>query len=107
MNLLELDEKCIIALECTPQHQVVVKCWFDKRATCKAFKIFDLILMWDKAKEKPDSHTKFQRLWIGPYKIAKILGENTFRLGTLDGEFLPFLVNGQFLKHYFEALKFL
>ena len=94
MNLLELEERQVTALEHTTQHQAVVKRWFDKRVIVKVF---------DKAKEKPSNHTKFQRFWIGPYQIAEIVGENTFRLGTLDGYFLPFLFNGQFLKHYFEA----
>jgi hypothetical protein len=103
MNLLELDDKRVTALEHTTQHQAVVKHWCDKKSTVKAFRISDLVLMWDKEKEKPDSHTKFQRLWIGPYQIAEILGENTFRLATLDGEYLPLPINGQFLKHYFQA----
>ena len=103
MNLLELDEKCVATLEHTSQHQDVVKKWFEKRATFKAFRISDLVLMWDNTKERLGNHTKFQRLWIGPYQIVEILVENTFRLGTLDGEYLPLPVNGQFLKHHFQA----
>ena len=103
MNLLELDEKCVVALEHTAQHHVIVKWWFEKRATIKAFRISDLVLMWDKVREKLGSHTKIQCLWIGPYQIVEILVENTFRLGTLDGEFLLFPINGKFLKHYFKS----
>lgn len=54
-------------------------------------------------KEKSGSHNKFQCLWIGPYQIMEILGENTFRLSSLQGELVPLLVNGKFMKHYFEA----
>ena len=102
MNLLEMDEKQIAALEHMAKHQVVVKIWFNKRAMIKSFRISDLVLLWDKVKEKPGSHTKFQCLWVGPYQIAEILGENTFRLSSLLGEFIPLPINGQFLKHYFE-----
>ena len=83
MNLLEMDEKRIAALEHMAKHQAVVKRWFDKRAKIKSFRISDLVLLWDKAKEKPGSHTKFQRLWTGPYQITEILEENAFRLSSL------------------------
>ena len=87
------------------KHQAVIKRWFNKRAMIKSFSISNLVLLWDKAKQKLGSHTKFQCLWTGPYQIAEILGENTFRLSSLQGKFLPFPVNGQFLKYYFEAEK--
>ena len=83
MNLLEMDEKWTTALEHMDKHQAIIKRWFKKRAMIKSFKIFDLVLLWDKVKEKPGNHTKFQCLWIGPYRIMKILGENTFRLSSL------------------------
>ena len=47
MNLLDMDEKWTTALEHMDKHQFVVKRWFDKRATIKSFKIFDLFLLWD------------------------------------------------------------
>lgn len=84
------------------KNQVVVKRWFDERAKVKAFWISDLVLLWDKAKEKKGDHHKFERLWLGPYQIAEILGENTFRLSSLTGELVPLPINGQFLKHYFD-----
>ena len=62
MNLLEMDKKQIVALEYMDKHQFFVKRWFDKRATIKSFRIFDLGLLCDKAKEKLGSHTKFQHL---------------------------------------------
>ena len=103
MNFLELDEKCMASFKNISQHQDIIKCQFDKRTTFKAFSISDLVLMWVKVKEKLGTNTKFEHLWIGPYQITKILGENTFRLGTLDEELVPFSVNRRFFKHYFEA----
>ena len=85
------------------KHQVFMKRWFDKRAMIKSFKISNLVLLWDKVKEKLGSHTKLELLWTGHYQIAKILRENTFRLSSLQGESVPFLVNGKFLKHYIET----
>jgi hypothetical protein len=46
----------------------------------------DLVLMWDKKKEKPGKHGKFDSLWLGPYKIEDVVGENYFYLNHLDGE---------------------
>lgn len=67
MNLLEMDEKWIATLEHMAKHQVVVKRWFEERAKIKSFRISNLVLLWDKAKENLGNHTKFQHLWIGPY----------------------------------------
>ncbi|XP_059070306.1 uncharacterized protein LOC131859992 [Cryptomeria japonica] len=52
LNLLKLDEKRINTLQHFTKHQAIVKRWFDKRAKVKAFQISDLVLLWDKAKEK-------------------------------------------------------
>ena len=89
INLLEMDEKQGVSLENMAKHQAIIQRWFNKETTIKSFRIFDLVLLWDKAKEKIGSHTKFQCLWIGPYQIAKILGENTFRLSSLQGNLFP------------------
>ena len=83
MNLLEMDEKQIATLEHMAKHQAIVKRWFNKRAMIKSFRNFDLVLLWDKVKEKLGNHTKFQCLWIGPYQIMEILKEKTFRLNSL------------------------
>jgi len=62
-----------------------------------------LVLYWDKAHERKGEHGKFDKLWMGPYQIYEILGDNTYRLKSLTGEELPLPINGQFLKHYFQA----
>ena len=65
MNHLEMDEKWIATLEHMAKHQAIVKRWFDKRATIKSFRISNLFVLWDKAKENLGSHTKCQKSWIG------------------------------------------
>lgn len=92
-----------MALQQFFKHQAVVKWWFEKRAKIKAFRISDLVLLWDKAGEKKGNHQKFDKLWLGPYQIAEILGGNAFILNTLTGEPVSLPVNGKFLKHYFES----
>ena len=100
---MHLEEKRDEALENLVKHQAVVKRWFDKQAKIKSFRISDLVLYWDKAHEKKGDHDKFDKLWLGPYQISEILGDNAFRLRTLTGEDVPLPVNGQFLKHYFQS----
>jgi len=67
----------------------------------KDFKIGDLVLKWDKAHEEKGKHSKFQRMWLGPFQIVEIIGPSTFMLKELarKREYLP--VNGKILKEYF------
>ena len=79
-----------------------VKNTFDRKTKIGMFKIGDLVLKWDAARQNKGQHGKFDALWIGPYIIAEVYHNNTFVLHHLDGEILaggPF--NGRFLKIYF------
>lgn len=58
------------------------------------------VLLWNKAKEKPSMHTKFEALWIGPYQIEKVIGFNSYIIKDFDGNVLKLLVNGHHLKHF-------
>jgi hypothetical protein len=62
------------------------------------------VLLWDKKKEKPGSHGKFNSLCIGPYIIQDVAGKNSFILSRLDGEKLTLPVNGQLLKLFFNEV---
>jgi hypothetical protein len=46
------------------------------------------VLLWNKAKEKPLMHTKFESLWVGPYIIEKITGFNYYMLKDMKGKML-------------------
>jgi hypothetical protein len=67
----------------------------------RSFKKGDLVLMWDKIREKHGIHQKFDSLWLGPYTIEEISGLESFYLSTLEGRRIPLPVNGSLLKHYF------
>lgn len=101
-QLLYLEEKRDNAIDNFAKHQEVVKRWFDRRAKVKAFHISDIVFCWDKAHERKGEHDKFDNLWLDPFQISEILGENAFRLRTLTGKDVPLPVNGQFLKHYLQ-----
>ena len=65
------------------------------------FAVGDLILKCDARKEEKGKHRKFENLWIGPFSVIKILGNNTFVLQNLKGEEIAGPVNGRFLKHFY------
>lgn len=65
------------------------------------FQVGDLVLKWDALKDKKGNHGKFDALWVGPFIISQIQGNNTFMLQSMEGEAVfngP--VNGWFLKIY-------
>ena len=61
----------------------------------------DMVLLWDKRREKPGKHGKFDSLWMGPYIIHDVVGDNSFYLSDMDGEKQSLPVNGQILKLFF------
>ena len=58
-------------------------------------------MKWDKAHEEKGKHTKFQKMWLGPFQIVEVIGPSTFVLHDLAGRRDSFPVNGQILKLYF------
>ena len=74
---------------------------FDHKEKERDFTEVDLVLLWDKRREKPGMHKKLDGLWTGPYKIMGQAGTNSFNLTTLEGEALKLPVNAIHIKHYF------
>jgi hypothetical protein len=46
--------------------------------------------------------SKFQKLWLGPFKIAFVLGTNSYILKYLQEQLSSYNNNGSHLKHYVE-----
>jgi hypothetical protein len=67
----------------------------------KNFHKGELVLLWNKTKEKPSMHMKFEALWIEPYVVEKILGFKYYMLQDMKGKRLMILVNGKHLKGFF------
>ena len=63
--------------------------------------IGDLVLKWDKAHEEKGKHTKFQKMWLGPFQIAKKIGSYTFILQDLTRKRESLPINGLVLKKLF------
>ena len=101
-TLIKLKEERIKAKEKFHTHQQRIKRWFDKHiAGDKQFQIGDLVLKWDKASEAKGKHSKFQKLWLGPYEIAEKISDATYRLQSLQGDLENLPVNASILKRYF------
>jgi len=61
-------------------HQSNVEEVFDKKYKKDDFEIVYIVLRWDARREEKSKHGKFDNLWFGPFKIAKIFNNNTFVL---------------------------
>jgi hypothetical protein len=46
--------------------------------------------------------SKFQNLWLGPFKITFVLGTNSYILKDLQERLFSYNTNGSHLKHYVE-----
>jgi hypothetical protein len=60
------------------------------------------VLFWDVAHDENGNHSKFQKLWLGPYKIIYVIGNNSYLLKDMEDNFFSFTTNGSHLKHYVE-----
>ena len=76
---------------------------FDRMEIQRDFKEGSEVLLWDKRREKPGMHQKFNSLWLGTYKIVEFFGLDSFYLSMTDGRSMPLPVNGSLLKHYFQG----
>ena len=78
-QILKLEEEREKAKQTHAHHQQIIKASFDSiYVTLKNFQIGDLVLKWDKAHEEKGKHTKFQKLWLGPFQIIEEIGSSTF-----------------------------
>ena len=100
-QIIELDEARRVALDQSLRHQESIKDTFDKSAKPRSFQVGDTVLLWDKRREKPGKHGKFDSLWKGPFIIRNTAGTNSFFLNTMDGETLSLPMNGQHLKPFY------
>jgi hypothetical protein len=81
-QLMELDETRRMAFNQMEKNQEKVKGTFDRKVRQRNFKKGDQVLMWDKRREKPGMHQKFDSIWLGPYKIEEIFEPYSFYLST-------------------------
>jgi hypothetical protein len=82
--LLALEEKRMFSLDNIKRRQQTVKKYFNKSVKTVKFKVNEKVLMWDSAHANRGRHSKFQKLWLGPFKITFVLGTNSYILKYLQ-----------------------
>jgi hypothetical protein len=70
-QLLKLEEEQRKSLNRTSQGQESIKIYFDQITTVNNFHKGELVLLWNKAKEKQSMPTKFEAFYIGPYIVRR------------------------------------
>ena len=101
-QILKLEEDREKGKDIHEKHQQLVKYSLDSNSTSsKKNSIGDLVLKWDKAHEYKGKHTKFQKMWLGPFQIAEKIGSYTLILQDLTGKRESLPVNGLVLKKFF------
>jgi hypothetical protein len=92
----------MFSLENIKRRQQTVKKYFNKRAKVVKFKVNEKDLLWDSAHADKGRHSKFQKLWLGPFKITCVLDANSYLLKDLEDRLFSYSTNGSHLKHYVE-----
>jgi hypothetical protein len=102
-SLLDLEEQRMFALDNIKRRQQTVKRYFNKSAKAVKFKVNEKVLLWDSTHVDRGRHSKFQKLWLGPFKIAFVLGANSYILKDLEEQLFSYSTNGSHLIHYVES----
>jgi hypothetical protein len=61
------------------------KNYFDKREKLTTFTANEKALLWDSTHADKGKHTKFHKLWLGPYIISYVIGNNSYLLKDTSG----------------------
>ena len=81
--------------------QLQTKNLYDRRTVIKKFQPEDLVLMWNARLQDKGKHGKFDPIWLGPYLIDSLWGNDSYFIKDLSGNQLELPVHGQFMKRYF------
>ena len=95
-QIIQLQQERKTIENTAEMHRKRMKKSFDKKVKKYVFAVGDLVLRRDARKDEKGKHGKFDNLWIGPFTVIKILGNNTFFLQNLNGEEIASPVNGRF-----------
>ena len=86
-QILKLEQEREKAKITYAKHQQVIKSSIDTISTSAiSLQIGDIVLKWDKAHENKGKHTKFRKMWLGPFQIIEKIGPSTFTLQDIGEE---------------------
>jgi hypothetical protein len=82
--LLALEEQRTFSLDNIKKRKQTIKKYFNNSVKAVKFKVNEKILLWDSTHVDRGRHSKFQKLWLGPFKITFVLGANSYILKDLQ-----------------------
>jgi hypothetical protein len=77
---------------------------YNKKVKSKSFQVGELV--WQiilPTGSKSNQFGKWSPNWESPYKVIKVIFENSYLLETLQGEHLTRAINGRYLKSTFQV----
>ena len=78
---------------------------YHKKVKIKFFQVGDLV--WKiilPLEMKSNKFGKWSPSWEGPYKIIKIISDNSYMMEMMQGERLPRAINGRYLKKFYPSV---
>jgi hypothetical protein len=104
-NIDEVTDKCLDALEAIQNDKRRVARAYNKRVKAKSFQVGDLV--WKTILpigSKSNKFGKWSPSWEGPYKVVRVCSGNSFMLQSLQGQQLPKMLNGRYLKKFYPSV---
>ena len=98
--LEQLDKHHKDAAMANEAHKKRVKAQYDQSVHPRNFSEGDLVLVYDQDKDILGAG-KLVSMWLGPYIVRHVLGKGAYELVDYEGNILPRLKNGLYLKKYF------
>ena len=74
----------MFALNNIKRRQQIFKKYFNKSVKTVKFRVNEKVLLWDSTHVDRGRHSKFQKIWLGPFKISFVLGANSYILKDLQ-----------------------
>ena len=104
-NIDEVSDKWLQALKEIEKDKLRVARAYNKKVRTKSFQVGELVRKTIlPLGTKSNKFGKWSPSWEGPYKIVKVIFENSYMVETLQGERLPRALNGRYLKKYYPSV---
>ena len=97
-NIDEVSDKRMQTLKEIEKDKLRVARAYNKKVRAKSFQVGDLV--WKTILPLGINNNKFGKWssrWEGPYKVIKVIFENSYMVETMQGECLPRALNGRYL----------
>ena len=104
-NIDEVTDKRLIALKEIEKEKLRVARAYNKKVKLKNFQVGDLV--WKVILPIGSRDRKFGKWspsWEGPFKIARVVHENTYLVESMEGHLLPRPLNGKYLKNFYPSV---